>query len=556
MKPKEPEWIEVTLEELDELLEATLSGPLSEDQHRKLEGLIALVIRLKQDLDNNDLTIRKLKELVYGPRTEKTRNVLDEATSPPPEGGDEVPKPEKEPKPPPPGHGRLGVKDYPNAEHVRVPHETLSPGDPCPECEGGKVYEQKPRVLIRFRGQPPLQATIFELDALRCHLCGKIFTASPPAEAQKPKHDAGAAAMVALLKYGSGLPFNRLDGLQRSLGVPLPASTQWQIVHAAAQKLEPVYEELIRLAAQGQILHSDDTWIRIRELSGLAPSSDAEETKPDEDEGLEHRTGAYTSGIVSVGEGRLIALFFTGRRHAGENLGRVLERRAQELGSPIQMCDGLARNVPGEFSLIVANCLAHGRRKFVEVFDHFPKDCRFVLETLREVYHHDALARQQGMSPEERLAFHQKESKPLMDKLKEWMDSQIEDKLIEPNSSLGKAIKYMRNRWDKLTRFLTTPGAPLDNNICERALKKAILHRKNALFFKTRRGARVADLFMSLIHTCQLARVGAFDYLKTLLDHPEEIAARPQDWMPWTYRAQAEPPPKPAIDLNQPSIFD
>src|SRR5262245_56961193 len=105
-----------------------------------------------------------------------------------------------------------------------------------------------------------------------------------------------------------------------------------------------------------------------------------------------------------------------------------------------------------------------------------------------------------------------------------------------PNSALGGAIGYMLKHWEKLTLFLRQAGAPLDNNLCERALKKAILHRKNALFYKTENGARVGDLFMSLIYTCQLNQANPFDYLTQLQRHTDQLVAGPQFWMPWNYR--------------------
>jgi transposase len=123
---------------------------------------------------------------------------------------------------------------------------------------------------------------------------------------------------------------------------------------------------------------------------------------------------------------------------------------------------------------------------------------------VRDVYRHDAEAEAGGLTPEERLGFHQKHSQPVMDALHAWFLAQFEEKRVEPNSGLGEAITYCLKRWDRLTLFLREPGAPLDSNIVERALKKCILHRKNSLFYKTENGAEVGDLFMSLIHTCHL----------------------------------------------------
>jgi hypothetical protein len=248
------------------------------------------------------------------------------------------------------------------------------------------------------------------------------------------------------------------------------------------------------------------------------------------------RTGVFTSGIVSVMNGRRIALFFTGHRHAGENLATVLKQRASELGPPIQMCDALSRNMPEEFKTILANCLSHGRRRFVDVAMNFPDECLYVLEILKDVYKNDAEARIRGLSPEQRLKFHQTESGPKMVKLKSWLTEQIEQRKVEPNSSLGEAITYMLKHWNELTLFLRQAGAPLDNNVCERALKRAILHRKNSYFYKTQNGARVGDLFMSLIHTCELNGVNPFDYLTQLQKHVEAAALCSTDWMPWNYQ--------------------
>ncbi|MEW6252820.1 MAG: IS66 family transposase [Planctomycetota bacterium] len=376
---------------------------------------------------------------------------------------------------------------------------------------------------------------------MRCSLCGKVFTAEPPAGVGAEKYYATAASLIALLKYGSGVPFNRLEELQAGLGLPLPAATQWDLVHELAERIEPVYNELIRQAAQGEVLHNDDTTIKILELMGkraerqrLADASaDSAEPSPAQ------RRGMFTSGIVSARGDRRIALFFSGRQHAGENLADVLARRVADLGPPIQMCDALSRNLPADLQTVLAHCLAHGRRQFVEVAERFPAQCRHVLEQLAEVYKNDALAREQQLSPEARLQFHQTHSGPALERLKAWLTAQFEDRLVEPNSALGEAITYLLKHWEKLTLFLRQPGAPLDNNVCERALKRAILHRKNALFFKTCHGAHVGDVFMSLIHTCQLCGANPFDYLNALQNHAAALSVNPVRWLPWNYRDEA-----------------
>jgi len=334
---------------------------------------------------------------------------------------------------------------------------------------------------------------------------------------------------VGALTYGTGLPFYRIEKLQAGMGIPLPAATQWELVRDGAALLAPAHEELVRQAAQGTVLYNDDTTMKVLDLTRERRAGAAA------DEETNERTGVFTSGIVATGKGHHVALFFTGVQHAGENLADVLAKRAASLPKPIQMCDALPTNTAGEFETIVANCNAQARRRYVDVAQHFPEECRYVLETLREVYKTDAMTRRQEMSATARLALHKEHSGPLMEGLEKWMQQQFAEHKVEPNSGLGEAITYMQKHWRKLTLFLRKPGAPLDNNICERALKKVILHRKNALFYKTRNGARVGDVFMSLIHTAELNEVQPFDYLVALLRHPTHIALAPADWMPWNY---------------------
>ena len=200
------------------------------------------------------------------------------------------------------------------------------------------------------------------------------------------------------------------------------------------------------------------------------------------------------------------------------------------------MCDALSRNPSKEFKTILANCLAHGRRQFVDLAQDFPAECQHVLERLGEIYKHEAQAKAAGLSPETRLRFHQEHSQKVMDDLQQWMGQQLEQKRVEPNSGLGQAINYMLKHWTALTLFLRQAGAPLDNNICERALKMAILHRKNSLGYKTQNGARLGDLFMSLIHTCRLCAGNPLDYLNALQRHAKEAREHPTRWFPWNYK--------------------
>jgi transposase len=497
--------IEVNLPELDAVLDRALHEPLSDPDYQKLKS-----------------ALHALAGLATPERTtEKTESVLAEVTGTP----SSEQKPEDKKLARKPGHGRNGADAFSGAERKPVRHAKLTSGELCPECEKGKVYTQKePKALVRVIGQAPLTATVYELERLRCNGCGQVFTAEEPEGIGPEKYDETTAAMIAQLKYGSGVPFNRLEKLQHNLGVPMPATTQWEIVEEAAELLKPALEELIRQAAQGEVLHNDDTSMRVLRLA-REPS--------------DKRTGVFTSGIVAVGPDRKVALYFTGRQHAGENMADVLSRRAANLSPPIQMCDALSRNVPKlapGVEIMIANCLAHGRRQFVDIVQNFPSECRYVLETLGRVYGYDAEAREQQMRGTARLEFHQQHSGPVMEELHRWLETQLSLKKTEPNSSLGQAITYLLRHWKGLTAFLRIPNAPVDNNLCERAIKRAVLHRKNALYYRSLNGADTGDLFMSLIHTCELCGANSFEYLSNLQRHAPELAHKPEEWMPWNYR--------------------
>lgn len=460
-------------------------------------------------LTQKKVTIARLKKLVFGARTETTEAVLGRGA----EGAASEPARDAsrgEPSADPPasgsrpkrrkGHGRLGAEAYTGVERICVPHESLEPGDDCPHCQQGRVSEMaQPALVIRLVGQAPVhgkryerQGDVLYQDDTRNRILDLMG-----------KRLAKAQAQNAALATGS-----KTDGESESQSDP-----------------------------------------------GGGGESNADGEGESKTAGDPKRRAIVTSGIVSTCAGRRIALFFTGRQHAGENLRDVLAQRAKELGPPIHMCDPLALNMPADLNTILANCLAHGRRKFADVAEYFHDQCRYVLKALKVVYENDAVARKEQLSPEARLQFHQTHSSPVMKELHAWLTRQIEEHLVEPNSGLGEAINYLLKRWDKFTLFLRQAGAPLDNNLCERALKKVILHRKNAMFYKTENGAHVADVSMSLIYTCELCGANPFDYLTELQRHAAEVAAQPACWMPWNYRdalalvpATTGPPTTATID--------
>lgn len=524
---KQPKLIKLKPADVEALLERVEKEALQEGDYEIIKGLVEAFIYLSQSVNEKATSIRRLLRIIFGAKTETRNKLFKIATSP--KNADATAEqseascsqsvPQKQP-----GHGRNGAVDYPKAEHIKVPIEDMKTGDACPECSRGKIYPVKnDGSVVRFVGMAPLYAKIYDLEKMRCNLCGVVFTAQPPQNIGTQKYDETVGAMIAMLKYGSGFPFYRIEKLQESMGIPLPASTQWDIVEKAAGKgTHPAYCELVRQAAQGNLLHNDDTPAKILELAKEMTEKSA-------------RTGMFTTGIVSITEGRKIALFLTGQKHAGENLADLLGQRKAELKPPIQMCDALSRNIPKDLETIIANCLTHGRRNFVEVVESFPEEVASVVDKIALVYRNDDTAKKQHLSPQERLILHQRQSGPVMEDLKNWCAEQLEHKKTEPNSGLGKAISYMLKHWLPLTLFLRVAGAPLDNNICEQVLKRAILHRKNSLFYRTVHGALIGDIFMSLIHTCILGGIDPFGYLVALQKNYHDVFKNPKNWMPWNY---------------------
>lgn len=379
--------------------------------------------------------------------------------------------------------------------------------------------------MVVLTGHAPVSAKKHVLERLRCNLCGSVFTATPPNGIELKKYDDSVSVAIALFKNYTGLPLKRLETLQDMVGIPLKDATQWDLIEGLANKIHPVYRHLEYLSAQGDTVYHDDTGVKI--LSLIKENKSLEEGE---------RRGMFTTGILSKYQGHTICLYISGRHHSGENMGKIMPMRAANLPPVIRMADALSSNFTGDFIEYACKCLTHGRRKFVEILDFFPESCRGVIKALKRVYKHDAITKEQHLSDQDRLAYHQKHSAPIMESLKTWLEFQLLGKQVEPNSSLGKAIKYMLNHWDGLTQFLRIPGAPLDNNITERMLKTIIRVRKNSLFYNTVHGAYIGGMFTSLIQTCQMNGVNPFNYLLSLRRNSSAVFKVPQDWLPWNYR--------------------
>jgi transposase len=516
--------VEVDLGELQGIVNAAAERVITADEHKKLMDSHQLLA----DLITPDLQSETSDAIKGGETGAKHKGKTD-------------PKERKAPKK---NGGRRPRSDFKAAETIRQSHTDLQVGQHCPCGCGGRLYVWKNRFshFRHFVGQAPIKVTLYERELLKSNGCDSTYPAPLPNGVGPESYDATAISTIAMNRYGVGLPFYRQAKQLDIMGTPISPSTQYMLVSGALPKIGPVYDHLLKLAAQGKVAYFDDTSMRI--LDFVRPKGD-------------ERTGIFTTGIVSVHEAFEIALLFTGRDHAGENRVKLIKEREPDLSAMIMMSDALAANFVGldNEKEILANCLVHGRRNFVKIIDSFPKDCHHVLSGIGSVYHHDELSKKAGHNDDERLAYHQEHSGPVMTDLKAWLDAQIVEKKVEPNSALGKAIAYMRSHWTGLTLFLRLAGAPLDSNTVERALKNVVLHRKNSLFYRTASGAKTGDTYMALIQTCQRNDINPWDYLTELQRNHLAVEVSPADWLPWKYQEtlellrkqssfQANPPPK------------
>jgi transposase len=550
---KRPEEVQLSREEGEALLARLEANTLTPEDRQVLGKVLTFYFWLLFALREAKLSLKRLKALVFGEKPKPAKPPSSDGTPRGGSAGGGEPPSSASPggqaaaaasppaqKPPPPGHGRQGAEVYRAAPRVECRHEELAVGERCPACGRGRLYRLPPGVEMRLDGNALLSAVRYEVEKLRCSACGQIFTASVPAAAGAEKYTARARAVLALARYYLGLPWYRLEGFQALVGVPVPDATQWDQGEIVGDCTHPVFKYLEKLAAQGEVIFQDDTPQRVLALIEENQKAAAQARAQGKAKTTERMGMQTTALIVQVGE-RRICLYYTGRRHAGENLERLLAQREPGRDKPLVMSDALRSNNAEETGLIRCHCLAHGRRKFTELAEDFPAESAVVVQALKLVYDHDDEAREKQLSAEERLVYHQTYSEPVFKTLKTWLEEQTAQRRVEPHSSLGKAIAYLLDHWATLTRVLQEPGAPLDNNSAERALKLCIRQRKNSLFYASEHSAYIASVLTSVIATCVQAGVNALEYLVALQEHRQEVFAHPGAWLPWNYSAALVP---------------
>lgn len=348
---------------------------------------------------------------------------------------------------------------------------------------------------------------------------------------------------MAIYKYFVAVPFYRQETVQHLLGSHVSASTIYDQCEKVAEHLKPVFKALVKAGANSDLFYLDDTTNRIL----------IKQTEPKKQKGRSTpRTGVYSSACLAIvrepiGEQALgtdppamtmrrLVLYQTNVGHAGEWFDEILGERDLNKPVPILMSDALSCNHVSEKDYLKSLCNAHGRRNFAELAYQYPDESLYALETYSGIWIHDSHCAEQGLCAEQRLAYHQTHSLPLMAEIKRWCETQTGlEGSVEPNSNLGIAMAYFIRHYEGLTAFCRIPGAQIDNNEAERIVKLIVRGRKNAYFFKTENGAEVSDIITSVLATCHEANVDALAYLIAVQANQLAVRAAPQNWMPWNY---------------------
>jgi hypothetical protein len=459
------------------------------------------------------------------------------------------------------GHGRNGASSYTNAKDM---FHTLTEGvigEVCEACQGGPIFDYREKIIVRIVGQPLFCAERHHYEQGRCRICGNIIRSTGPESVFEGIgtsyiiYDYSACAILITMHYFGGAPFKRLELLHKGWGVPMPDANQWYIVEKSDDLLFPLYKALERFGIHNAVnLRIDDTGSMVIEIRRQIQKEIAEleslgkSTK-------DVRTGINATGVYLETPQGTIILYYTGRHHAGEMLDQLLTHRQNSQVKLVKVSDGASKNFDHQQAdkLIECTCNAHAFLKFVGIKDKYPEEYAIAGEIYKTVFDNDDKAKALGLSPEERMLYHREHSKPLMEKLKTMCENKIKNKEVEPRSLLWEPLSFIINQWPRLTKFYEEPNVPLDTNILEQKLIIIVRYLAGSFNYQTENGAEVGDHLMSLIATAQANDIEPVAYLTHCLRNHEDLAQRPEDYLPWVYRdrlAEREKLPNPEAPVG------
>ncbi len=411
-------------------------------------------------------------------------------------------------------------------------HNLQSPKSNCSVCAGtmSPIRTTSKTIIV---ATPLLATETHVVEHTKCNCCGAKDSAGEP-EALKNcigRYNFSAIAPLAALHYQYGMPFNRLEGLSQNLGLPISSSTQWDLMESTANQVYGFYKFLCKSAANAPVQYCDDTSVSIialvKEIREQQEQAASNGKSPNQ-----VRSGVHTTNLTAKLNNGSICIFISGLHHSGEVLASFFEARTLE-EQVIVMTDASSCNnakikkTNQDYEL--AHCNSHSIRK---IKDH-KEDPRVhrMLKLYREIFKNDQ--KTHSMPPKERLEFHKTNSLPLMEDIKSSIETAFAEKQIEPNSILGKDLQYFLNHYKELAAFCYIENAPIDNNTAERMLKGIIRYRKNSYFFKNDMGAKVADIFTTILFTAELNGIKSIEYLHHLLKYREHWKKSPEAWLPW-----------------------
>ena len=468
------------------------------------------------------------------------------------EGDSDKPKGSKAVK----GHGRNGATAYRKAKDII--HVLVGViGAICAACGRGRMTRARTKIVIRIVGQPLFGAERHHFEQARCRLCYHTIRAEGIAEVLQGigtdyiTYDWSACAMLMVMHYSGGLPFKRIDSLHEGWGVPMPDANQWELASTGHDLSLPLFKALERHAIQTATnFRIDDTGSMV---IGLQKQINAELAAL---QGLGESTKDVRTGINATGsywetpDGPVI-LFYTGRHHAGEIIDQTLKHRSAASPKLVKCTDAASKNfdhAQGD-KVIDATCNAHAFLKFRDIRDKYPADYAEAGRVYKQVFDNDDKAAALGLSPIDRMLYHRQHSKPLLEELKKYCAERIKSRLVEPNSPPWEPLSFIINQWDRLVRFCDVPNVPLDTNLVEQALIMPVRYLAGSFNYQTVDGALVGDRVMSLIATACKNDVEPVAYLTECLRCHEDLAKRPEYYLPWKYRERLKAggsPPAPA----------
>ncbi len=184
-------------------------------------------------------------------------------------------------------------------------------------------------------------------------------------------------------------------------------------------------------------------------------------------------------------------------------------------------------------------CNSHARRQFVDIINHFPDEVEHILDRYGEIWYHDKHCTTEKLSQANRLLYHRQHSLPVMEEIKSWGQTHLDQGTVEENSGLGCAIAYFIKHYEGLSCFCQIEGAKIDNNRVESVIKIVVRDRKNSMFRKTELGATIGDVITSMIATASEAGINVFEYFITLQRDKLKVKANPENYLPWNYQEKS-----------------